>query len=386
MSKTNNSSYFKIESLSGALLIFCASFGFVLNNSPLEAYYDQFVQFPIQLMFGSFSFTQPVVFWVNEGLLSVFFLFIGLEIKSLLFTEQEIAHNQLILPVSGAIAGAIVPAIVYTIFNHDNLINMRGWAIPTAMDTAFIIGILALLGKKIPSSLRLFVMLLSIIDDILAVLIISVFYAGKLAPIPILLATIIIGILLIINKARVLKTTPYILLGLALWIAVLGSGIHTSIAGILLACTIPIKKEHKQFDLLNTMKNYLHPVVGFVILPVFAFVNTGIDLRDISVKQLYEPLALGIMLGLFLGKQIGIFGITYVLHKLKICKLPHHTSWWQIYGISILCGVGFTMSLFISVLAFGNEVSNIDDIVKAAIFIASIVSAILGYTILRLKS
>lgn len=386
MNNQQNSKFLKIEAWGGILLFFAAVAGLIFNNSQLQQYYDGFVQFPLRFSLNQFSYSKPLIFWVNDGLIAIFFLLIGLEIKTFLFDENTQANEQLKLAFCTAIAGVIVPALIYTAFNHNHVTNMRGWAIPTAMDTAFIIGVLSLLGTRIPTSLRMFLILASIIDDIIAVLVIAIFYAGEISNLAVIASACIVSILIFINQTNVNRAAVYIFFGILLWVCVLGSGVHTSIAGVMLAFTIPLKSNNRTPGLVYRFKKFLHPWVSFAILPIFAFVNTGVDLRELSVEQLLYPLSLGIMLGLFIGKQLGIFGITFILHKAKVCSLPEHTSWAQMYGASVLCGVGFTMSLFIGILAFESGGPLYDDIVKASVFIASFAAALCGYLVLRFKS
>lgn len=382
---SNNNRYLRTEALGGIVLLVAAITGFVLNNSAYDEYYKGFVNFPLRFSVHDFSFTKPLIFWVNDGLVAIFFLLIGLEIKSMLHSEVLANRTQLMAPFAGAILGVIVPAIVYTIFNHDNHTNMRGWAIPTAMDTAFIIGILSLFGPYISSSLKMFVMTMSIIDDIIAVLVIAIFYAEDLSNIAIIASTSVVGLLVLLNQIGVRRGVIYFSLGFILWLFVLGSGVHTSIAGVLLAITMPMNKHDRSECLLAKTTNILHPWVSFLILPIFAFVNTGIDLAAVSLDTLLHPLALGIIFGLFIGKQVGIFGIMVLLVNTKVIKLPERSTWLQVYGVSVLCGIGFTMSLFIGILAFESGGPNYDDIVKAAVFIGSLLSAIVGCTVLYIN-
>lgn len=385
-SHTKDAQYLKIEALGAVFLLTAAIAGFGMGNSPLESYYDAFINFNLEFRANDFSFNRPVLFWINDGLISLFFLFIGLEIKSMLHTEVFSGNVQLTAPISAAIFGAIVPAIIFSLFNFNNKFLMRGWAIPTAMDTAFILGILALVGPSISNSMKMFVMSLSIIDDILAVLIIAIFYTENISALAIIGAAAIVGILTIANLIGNTRGALYVALGLALWVLVLASGIHTSIAGVLLAATIPINPTHPSKCLVTKAKNILHPWVSFLILPLFAFANTGFDLEDVTINKLFNQLGIGIILGLFIGKQLGIFGIIYILERYKIIKLPANSNWWQMYGVAVLCGVGFTMSLFIGVLAFENTAQDYDDIVKAAVFTASILSAICGFLILSVHN
>jgi NhaA family Na+:H+ antiporter len=382
MTHKKNIHHLKIDTLGAAILLVAAIAGFTIGNSPLESFYEAFINFHLEFRINNFSFSKPILFWINDGLISVFFLFIGLEIKSMLHTEVFSGNIQLRAPISAAIFGAIVPALIFSLFNYDNELFMRGWAIPTAMDTAFILGILALVGPSISNSMKMFVMSLAIIDDIVAVLIIAIFYTDNISALAIIGAAAILGLLTVTNIIGNTRGAIYVALGLALWVLVLASGVHTSIAGVLLAATIPINPGHPSKCLVTKAKNILHPWVSFLILPLFAFANTGFDLEDVSIVKLLNPLGLGIIFGLFIGKQLGIFGIMYVLERYKIIKLPAHTDWWQMYGVAVLCGVGFTMSLFIGVLAFENVEQDLDDIVKAAVFTASILSAVCGYAIL----
>ncbi len=371
-----------IDTASGLLLLATAILGFFLKNSAWEGFYDSFVSFPITFAVPTFSYAKPLIFWVNDGLIAIFFFLVGLEMKSYLYGHGAKLKQQLTLPLSAAIAGVMVPALIYTAFNFNNPINMRGWAIPTAIDTAFVVGLLSLLGDKIPRGLRMLLIMLSIIDDVIAVLIIALFYAGELSHFAALASASIIGILVMLNYSGVVKATPYLFLGLVLWVCVLGSGVHASIAGVLLAATIPYDPDEHHKNLVDKLKDLFHPIVGFLIMPIFAFVNTGIDLDHLDLRDLLQPLALGIILGLFIGKQLGIFGITFLLHRFKVCRLPHNVSWRKMYGASVLCGIGFTMSLFIGILAFESGGPEYNDLVKAAVFMASICSAVLGMLIL----
>lgn len=375
------------EALSGIVLLLAALIGFGLSNSPWHSLYDAFIYYKIPLAFGSYDYTKPVIFWVNDGLISIFFLYVGLEIKGMILDSTESLKTQLSLPLSAAIAGAIIPALIYTIFNYANDTNMRGWATPTAMDTAFIIGIIATFGKKISNNLKIFIISLSIMDDILAILVIAFFYAETISHIHVILTVSTFGLLILINQMRITHKAPYIILGMLLWLFVLGSGVHTSIAGVLLAISIPHRiKGHTgptHNDPLSTIKEFLHPIITFFILPLFAIVNTDVPVSDVSLEEVLSTLSLGIACGLFLGKQIGVFGSTYLFVKYGRAKLPTNTSWLQLYGISILCGIGFTMSLFISDLAFEDNWPQLNQIAKVAIFIGSILSAVVGFAVLK---
>lgn len=381
----NDRKYLRTETIGGLVLLIAAVCGVAMNNSSLESMYDGFINFPIKIQFINFDFTKPLLFWINDGLVSLFFLLIGLEIKYMMIGDDAYTKSHFVSPLAAAIMGAIVPAIIFTLFNKHDPIAMRGWAIPTAMDTAFILGIIALIGSSISSSLKLFVMTLSIIDDIIAVMVIAIFYADNLSNLAIVCASTALGILIILNKLKINNGNWYLLFGFMLWVCVLGSGVHTSIAGVLVALTIPFNKDHPKQCMLIKTKNRLHPWVAFVILPIFAFANSGVEIEKISFEMFLQPLSLGIVLGLFLGKQLGIFGITYLLSVNKIIKLPENTTLWQMYGTSVLCGIGFTMSLFIGFLAFENGGPEYNEVVKASVFTGSLLSAVVGYMLLMVK-
>lgn len=381
----NTKKYSKIEVMSGLALLIAFAAGIILANSRFGDYYERFINFPLNIDFWFIHTNKSILFWVNDGLVSLFFLLIGLEIKREVLEGELSQKSHLILPCSAAIAGLIVPALIYTFFNYDNPINMRGWAIPTAMDTAFALGVLALLGNKFPASLRIFLMALAIIDDILAVLVIALFYADELSQISILASTFIFGILVILNQSGVARISVYMLLGFLLWLFVLNSGVHTSVAGVLVAFAVPLKNGSGHHRPAFHLEKMIHPWVAFGILPLFAFTNAGVSLETFKVNQLLDPLALGIMWGLFLGKQLGIFGATLILVKSNIVPLPRGSTWVQVYGVSVLCGIGFTMSLFIGALSFESGGPKYDDLVKISVFFGSIVSAIVGYIILKLQ-
>lgn len=382
---SESSKYSKVDNIGSILLLAAAVLGFILSNCPLEIYYDAFVQFPLRFSINNFNFTKPLVFWINDGLVSLFFLLIGLEVKTMLFADNITIKKAITAPMCAAIAGVVFPALVFTIFNYSHHTNMRGWAIPTAMDTAFILGILALMSKRISPSLKFFVLTLSIIDDIIAILVIAIFYAEDLSNLAIIGTISVVGILMVLNQAGVRKLSVYLFFGFLLWLLVLGSGVHTSIAGVILAATIPMNKEDPSKCLVYSIRNFLHPIVAFFILPIFAFANTGFNLEELSFSKLFDPLALGIILGLFIGKQVGIFGVIRVLVKSKVISLPYNTTWWQMYGVSIICGVGYTMSLFIGILAFENGGPEYDAIIKSAVLIGSLLSAIFGFIVLSVK-
>ena len=375
--------YAKIEALGGIALLLATILGLTIANSRYSLDYQNFINFPLHIGAGNIQISKSISFWINDGLVAIFFFLIGLEIKREFYAGELSERGQITLPCSAAIAGMIIPALIYALFNYANPVNMRGWAIPGATDTAFALGLLALFGSKIPKSLKIFLTTLAVIDDILAVFVIAIFYADELSHLSVLASASILGILVLLNQASVKNAFLYTLLGILLWLFVLKSGVHTSIAGVLFALTIPIKNgSHKNTSLLVSMEKTIHPWVSFLILPLFAFINSGVPLNAFTLDLLINPLSLGIIFGLFLGKQLGIFGITYLLVKTKIVTLPHGATWLQTYGLSVLCGVGFTMSLFIGILSFESGGPEYGYVVKISILIGSLISALFGCLIL----
>lgn len=378
--------FIKKESSAGILLIFVTILALLLKNSALSEYYAAFLATPVEVRFSDLHIAKPLLLWINDGLMAIFFLLIGLEVKREVLEGQLSTPSQIALPGIAAIGGMVVPAAFYIYINLGDEAAMRGWAIPTATDIAFALGVLALLGKRVPLSLKIFLMALAIIDDLGAIVIIALFYTVELSTMSIVIAASALTILVIMNRLGVAKKAAYIIVGVVLWVSVLKSGVHATLAGVALAFTIPLsctnKETGKTFSMSKDMEHDLHYWVAFFILPLFAFVNAGIDLRSVSLEQMTTGVPLGIMAGLFLGKQIGVFGFSWVAIKLGLAKLPDNSSWLQLYGISILTGIGFTMSLFVDSLAFtdGNLYQQAD---KLAVLIASFSAGIAGYLILR---
>lgn len=373
------------ESSAGIVLIFVTVAALLLKNSPLSEAYNTFLHTPVEVRFGALHIDKPLLLWINDGLMAVFFLLIGLEVKREIIEGDLSSWSKVALPGIAAVGGMAVPAFIYTGFNQGEPFAMLGWAIPIATDIAFALGILSLLGNRVPVSLKIFLMALAIIDDLGAIIIIALFYTADLSTFSIIIAITTILMLMLINKLGVAKKAPYIILGLVLWVSVLKSGVHATLAGVVLAFTIPFESRHKNgvsFSISKTMEHDLHYWVAFMILPLFAFVNAGIDLREISMNQMNEGVPLGIMLGLFIGKQLGVFGFSWIAIKLKLASLPTESNWWQLYGVAVLTGIGFTMSLFIDSLAFKDDmVYQYTD--KLAIVLGSFFSSIFGYVILK---
>ena len=376
--------FFSREEKSGILLLIFATLALIVVNSPLQSiYYDvKYASIPISL--GDFNFTKSISHWVNDGLMAIFFFVIGLELKREILEGELSSFDRIVLPAIAAIGGMVAPALVYFFINYGNPENMSGWAIPTATDIAFSLAVLLIIGKQVPLSLKVFLLSLAIIDDLGAVLIIAFFYTSEISSIYLLYSAIILLLLVVINLYGVQKMFFYIILGIFLWYFVLKSGIHATIAGVVLAATIP-NSENPNYDesMLKELEHKLHNFVGIIVLPIFAFFNSDINFGDVTLNSIYSPLSLGIILGLLIGKPIGITLFTYIGLKTRIFTLPEGVSLNDILGLSFLCGIGFTMSLFINGLAFTDI--NLIDSSKLGIFIGSIVSAIAGYIILSSK-
>ncbi len=379
--------FLKLETAGGFLLVGALVLAIVAANSPLKPLYDTLLDTPVELRIGALQLAKPLLLWINDALMTLFFLLVGLELKREVLVGQLSSPAKIALPALAAIAGIAVPAVIYTIFNMGDATAMRGWAIPTATDIAFALGVLSLLGKRVPAALKLFLLAVAIIDDIGAIVIIAVFYSGDISVSMFAVAGVAVVVLGLLNRFGVTSTTPYMLVGIVLWIAVLKSGVHATLAGIVLAMFIPLRGAREgSKSLLIRLEHDLHATVAFIILPVFAFANAGIDLSGLKISDLLAPVPLGIALGLVLGKQLGIFGIVWLAVKSGFAKLPENVNWVQMYGLSVLCGIGFTMSLFISSLAFEQEGTALAMNDRLGIVLGSLVSAVLGYVILRLCS
>ena len=374
--------FFSREEKSGILLLLFAMLALIIVNSPLQSLYFEIKYTYIPINIGDFSFTKNVSHWVNDGLMAIFFFVIGLELKREILEGELSSFDRMVLPAIDAIGGMLAPAVVYVLINYSNPENMSGWAIPTATDIAFSLAVLLLLGKSVPLSLKVFLLSLAIIDDLGAVLIIAFFYTSEISMIYLSYSAAVLALLILLNLSGSQKMYIYILLGIFLWYFVLKSGVHATIAGVLLATTIPNNQKNSIDDsMLKQLEHKLHNFVGILVLPIFAFFNSDINFSDVTLDSLYSPLSLGIVLGLLLGKPIGITFFTYIGMKTKLFKLPDDVTLKDIFGLSFLCGIGFTMSLFINGLAFSDPV--LVDSSKLGIFIGSIVSAVAGYLILK---
>ena len=377
--------FLKKETAGGILLVVAAILALICANSPLAPYYGKLLSITGELRIEDFSVAKPVLLWINDLWMAIFFFLVGLELKRELVEGELSDRSQLVLPVAGAIGGMVVPAMFYVYFNYGDSVAMNGWAIPAATDIAFALGILALLGSRVPIALKIFLTSLAIIDDIGAIVIIAVFYSGTLSQISLLISTACVSVLFILNRRGVADIPTYLFVGMIFWLAVLKSGVHATLAGVVLAFFIPLTDPKKpDFSPAKYLEHSLHPIVAFFILPVFAFANAGVSLQEVSLSSLLEPVPLGIASGLFIGKQLGIFLACWLVVVTGLVRLPEEINWKSLYGASILCGIGFTMSLFIGGLAFeqtggGNMM---DD--RIGILAGSLLSGFVGYFYLRL--
>jgi len=370
-----------LEAASGLLLIAAAILALIINNSPLSWLYTGLLDTPVVAQIGALKIAKPLLLWINDGLMALFFLLIGLEVKREVLDGQLSRPSQIVLPGAAAIGGMLVPALIYWFLNRDNPAALSGWAIPTATDIAFALGVLALLGKRVPVSLKLFLMTLAIIDDLGAIVIIAIFYSGELSTLSLGLAAACIAALVAMNRLGVVKLGPYMIIGLILWVCVLKSGVHATLAGVTLAFCIPLRTKNAEPSPLLTLEHALHPWVAYGILPLFAFANAGLSLSGVTVESFTHDVPMGIAIGLLLGKTIGVFGLTWLAVKIGIAALPQGANWGQVLGVAILCGIGFTMSLFVGSLAFEPGVSDYAGMDRMGILTGSILAALIGYAV-----
>ena len=377
--------FFKLESASGLVLLIGAVVALILSNSNLSGYYFGVLETHILIGTQNFGLDLSILHWINEVLMCAFFFIVTLEIKREFIHGELSKPKQASLPIIAAIGGMAVPAIIYVIINFETGNTLRGWAIPSATDIAFSIGVLSLLGKRVPLSLKIFLMALAIIDDLGAIIIIAFFYSTELQYMYLILMIGSFLALLIINKFGVKKFAPYLLAGLFLWYFTHESGIHSTISGVVLALTIPHRVKEKDFSLLLKLEHILSPYVAFGIMPLFALANAGVSLEGVSTKTLMAPVPLGILCGLFFGKQLGVFLFSYLSIKLKFAEMPTNSNWIKLYGVGILTGIGFTMSLFVGNLAFIEDTQHMDG-VKIGVLCGSLLSAFVGYFLLLIVS
>ncbi len=379
--------FLKMESAGGILLMGATVLAMVVVNSPLEDYYDLFIEVPVELRIGAFHIAKPLILWVNDGLMAVFFFLVGLELKREILEGELSTPANILLPAVGAIGGIVVPVGIFVWINKGDVTALQGWAIPAATDIAFALGILMLIGSRVPISLKIFLVSLAIFDDIGAIVIIALFYSSELSTVALAVAGACLIVLSFMAWRRVSSISPYVLVGLIMWTAVLKSGVHATLAGVALAAFIPMRDSTDPgHSPLRELERDLHHVVAFVVLPLFAFVNSGISFAGVGVNELLHPVPIGIAAGLFIGKQIGVFGFCAVAIKLGLARLPDGAGWGGLYGVSILAGVGFTMSLFIGGLAFENLELDMSEFFdeRLGIVLGSLLSGVVGYIVLQI--
>ncbi len=378
--------FFQLEAAGGLLLIAAAALALIINNSPLSWLYNAFLDVPVVAQIGAVKIAKPLLLWINDGMMALFFLLIGLEVKREVLEGHLSKPSQIVLPGTAAIGGMVVPALIFWAMNTGDAAAMNGWAIPMATDIAFALGVLALLGKRVPVSLKLFLMTLAIIDDLGAIVVIALFYSGELSNLSLLIAGAAIVALITMNRLGVLKLGPYLLIGLVLWVCVLKSGVHATLAGVVLAFCIPMRAQNQKSSPLLTLEHALHPWVAYGILPLFAFANAGVSLTGVTLESFTHHVPMGIAAGLLLGKTLGVFGLTWLAVKVGMAKLPAGANWGQVLGVSILCGIGFTMSLFVGSLAYDPATSAYAGADRMGILTGSILAAFIGYAVMAVSS
>lgn len=373
--------FFQLESASGLLLIAAAVLALSINNSPLAFLYNGLLETPVVVQIGALNIAKPLLLWINDGLMALFFLIVGLEIKREVLEGHLAKPSQLVLPGAAALGGMVVPALVFLFFNHDNPAAASGWAIPMATDIAFALGVLGLLGKRVPLSLKLFLMTLAIIDDLGSIIVIALFYSSELSTLSLMLAAGLLALLMLFNRLGVTRLGPYLVIGLLVWVCVLKSGVHATLAGVALALIIPLRTARDTPSPARALEHALHPWVAFAILPLFAFANAGVPLAGLTLSSFTSPVPLGIAAGLLLGKTVGVFGLTWLAVQARITRLPAEANWGQVLGVAVLCGIGFTMSLFVGSLAFPPGVSEYAGADRIGILTGSVLAAVIGYAI-----
>ena len=377
--------FLRHESASGIILMGMAVLALVAANSPLRAWYDLLLQTPVEIRIGGLHIDKPLLLWINDGLMAVFFFLVGLELRREIVEGELSEPSQVVLPAVAALGGMVVPVGIYLMLNAGDPANLQGWAIPAATDIAFALGIMSLLGDRVPVSLKVFLVSLAIFDDIGAVAIIALFYTSGLSVQALVIAAACLVILVAMNRLGVAQVSSYLWIGLIMWVAVLKSGVHATLAGVALAMCIPMRDpRNPEHSPLRDLEHDLHHAVAFIILPVFAFANAGISLAGLGLERVLHPVPLGIMLGLFVGKQVGVFGFSWIAVRAGIAQLPDGVRWGGLYGVALLSGIGFTMSLFIASLAF--ESTRIGDVFdeRLGILGGSLISGICGYIVLRM--
>ena len=380
--------FLRLEAAGGLVLMMAAAVALIVANSPLAAHYTALLDLPVEVRIGTFGIEKPLLLWINDGLMAVFFFLVGMELKREVIEGHLSSLRAASLPAFAAVGGMVAPAAIYAAFNWGDPVAMKGWAIPTATDIAFALGVLALLGKRVPTALKVFLLSIAIFDDLGAIIVIALFYTAELSSLSLIVAAGLICALACLNRLGVTKPGAYILIGLLLWVAVLKSGVHATLAGVVLAMFIPLQtpqtaSSHSSESLLRHLEHALHPWVAFGVLPVFAFANAGVSIVKVSITDALHPVPLGIVTGLFVGKQIGVVALCWLAVRLRLASLPEGVGWRHLHGTALLCGIGFTMSLFIASLAFEQGGTDYLGLERLGILIGTLVSGLFGYVVLR---
>jgi len=376
--------FLRLESAGGIVLVIAAIFAVVLANSPLAGYYSDFLNVKVTITVADVGVSKPLLLWINDGLMAIFFLLIGLELKREVVEGQLSSPDQVVLPSLAALGGLVVPAAIYWYINRDNPAGINGWAIPTATDIAFALAVLSVLGSRVPASLKIFLTTIAIVDDLAAIIIIAAFYSADLSTTSLVAATCGIAVLFVLNRFGVRRLAAYMLTGVFIWFFVLKSGVHATLAGIVVAAFIPLKCEDKHSPARH-LEHTLHPWIAFAVLPIFAFANAGVSFSGIGADTAFGKTSLGIILGLVVGKQLGVFGMTALAIGLGIAKKPAGTTWPMLYGVALICGIGFTMSMFIGGLAFEHGGFEQYAAVRIGVIVGSLTSAVAGWLVLHLS-
>lgn len=381
--------FLRLEAAGGLVLMMAAALALIVANSPLAAHYTAFLNLPFEIRIGTFEIAKPLLLWINDGLMAVFFFLVGMELKREVLEGHLSSLRAASLPAFAAIGGMLAPAAIYATLNWGDPVAMKGWAIPTATDIAFALGVLSLLGKRVPSALKALLLSVAIFDDLGAIIVIALFYTAELSALSLIIAAVLICILACLNRLGVTRPAAYIVVGFLLWLAVLKSGVHATLAGVVLALFIPMQapKEapasRSSESLLRNLEHALHPWVAFGVLPIFAFANAGVSIAELSITDALHSVPLGIATGLFVGKQVGILALCWLAVQLRLASLPEGVGWWHLHGMALLCGIGFTMSLFIASLAFEQGGMDYAGLERLGILIGTLVSGFFGYILLR---
>ena len=381
------SNFLRLESAGGILLVIAAALAIIMANTPLAGFYNSFLNVPVEVAVGQVELRKPLLLWINDGLMAIFFLLVGLELKREVLEGELSSKDQIILPAVAAIGGFVVPALIYVAINQGGGDTLNGWAIPAATDIAFALGVLSLLGSRVPLSIKVFVTTLAIVDDLMAIIVIAIFYSQDLNISALMFAFTGWILLFVMNRMGVTRTAAYLVIGTIIWVAVVKSGVHATLNGVMVALAIPLRaKDENGHSPAKHLEHSLHPWVAFGILPLFAFANAGVSFAGMGVKDLGQPVTLGIIAGLFVGKQIGVFVSSWIVIKLGWSRMPAGGSWSLLYGAAMLTGIGFTMSLFIGTLAFEHGEFDYSAAVRLGVLVGSLLSAVCGYLMIRLTT